>query len=180
MIILSEPSVKAVRRVRTVGARGGAAAVQRHARTLAGKLRYGRSALHTKTSRQVGGASLVQIGYKPCHPTLANSPDVPAGHRTSRPPMPWPAFSQRRDIGKRTAIPQAKHALAGQTDLRDRRHQRQGRHGSGVGCGIPSTPQGLPRAAPGASPSKLGRWLGGMSPRCHTAPACKICDPTAP
>jgi hypothetical protein len=59
------------------------------------------------------------------HPVLTNVPRVPAGDLPSRPSKPWPAFSQRRHISKRSTA-RLHHALAGRTGLRDGRAQNRG------------------------------------------------------
>jgi hypothetical protein len=68
-----------------------------------------------------------------CRPT---STGISAGHRLSQTPKPWPGFSQRRYISKRsTARPH--HALTGRAGLRDGRAQESLRLGLG-GRGVVS------------------------------------------
>jgi hypothetical protein len=79
------------------------------------------------------------------HPT---SPDVPAGHRPSRPAknlagvLPAALHQQTQ--------PGPQHALAGRAGLRDGRHKRQARHGGWIGCGIPPTSPRATARLPGA------------------------------
>jgi hypothetical protein len=79
------------------------------------------------------------------------SPDVPACHRPSPPSRPWPAFAQPRYTSKRSAA-QPNNALAGRASLQDGRPPARAEPGQvWTGCGIPSTPRGLPHGDQGQS-----------------------------
>lgn len=186
MIVVSEPSAETTRRVRT------RRSTPAHSRS---------SAAHNDTPRHAdarpisvhteeimpgpGRAALVQIGYKPYYPTPPNvdqRPQRSPGHRPSRPPRPWPAFSQPRYISKRSAA-QTKHALAGRAGLRDGPTSAEPGSVGWRGVASRRPPRGLPRDSPGARlPSSAGGGEGwcprgatrlgyARSTGCHTAPS---------